>query len=219
MLINPSISGENESGEFAAICSIFRQDLRQGWSLKIIERQEEVDPTTFGRNQILQQEEFDVASEVLKQIKEVGISCQHISQRAWFVRIVPPYALQGQVKAVLDLPMHATSPIDCGLHVYPAAREDEVAADRATLRIKAVNTGYNSHMGGWGSGRQNGKPIAEEALRIDFAWIASKIDLKRLQVWIGYESIQLTLDTYGHLLADQERDAELAMLASKDLFA
>ena len=74
-------------------------------------------------------------------------------------------------------------------------------------------------MGGWGSGRQNGKPIAEEALRIDFAWIASKIDLKRLQVWIGYESIQLTLDTYGHLLADQERDAELAMLASKDLFA
>lgn len=50
-------------------------------------------------------------------------------------------------------------------------------------------------------------------------WIASKIDLKRLQVWIGHESIQLTLDTYGHLLADQERDAELAMLASKDLFA
>ncbi len=50
-------------------------------------------------------------------------------------------------------------------------------------------------------------------------WIASKIDLKRLQVWIGHESIQLTLDTYGHLLADQERDAELATLASKDLFA
>lgn len=49
-------------------------------------------------------------------------------------------------------------------------------------------------------------------------WIASKIDLKRLQVWIGHESIQLTLDTYGHLLADPERDAELAMLASKDLF-
>lgn len=50
-------------------------------------------------------------------------------------------------------------------------------------------------------------------------WIASKIDLKRLQVWIGHESIQLTLDTYGHLLADQERDAELAMVASRDLFA
>ncbi len=50
-------------------------------------------------------------------------------------------------------------------------------------------------------------------------WIASKIDLKRLQVWIGHESIQLTLDTYGHLLADQERDAELAKLASQDLFA
>lgn len=49
-------------------------------------------------------------------------------------------------------------------------------------------------------------------------WIANRIDLKRLQVWIGHESIQLTLDTYGHLLADQERDAELAVLASRDLF-
>lgn len=50
-------------------------------------------------------------------------------------------------------------------------------------------------------------------------WIANKIDLKRLQVWIGHESIQLTLDTYGHLLKDAERDAELAIVASRDLFA
>jgi len=49
-------------------------------------------------------------------------------------------------------------------------------------------------------------------------WIANRIDLKRLQVWIGHENIQLTLDTYGHLLADQERDAELALMASRDLF-
>lgn len=49
-------------------------------------------------------------------------------------------------------------------------------------------------------------------------WIESRIDLKRLQVWIGHENIQLTLDTYGHLLADQERDAELALQASRDLF-
>jgi integrase len=50
------------------------------------------------------------------------------------------------------------------------------------------------------------------------SWIESRIDLKRLQVWIGHENIQLTLDTYGHLLADQERDAELALQASRDLF-
>lgn len=49
-------------------------------------------------------------------------------------------------------------------------------------------------------------------------WIANRIDLKRLQVWIGHENIQLTLDTYGHLLADQERDAELALMASRYLF-
>jgi len=50
------------------------------------------------------------------------------------------------------------------------------------------------------------------------AWIAQRIDLKRLQAWMGHESIQLTLDTYGHLLADQELDNELALGASRDLF-
>lgn len=49
-------------------------------------------------------------------------------------------------------------------------------------------------------------------------WIESNIDLKRLQVWIGHENIRLTLDTYGHLLKDAEKDAELALRASRDLF-
>ena len=42
------------------------------------------------------------------------------------------------------------------------------------------------------------------------AWIAQGVDLKRLQVWIGHENIQLTLDTYGHLIKDAKKDAELA---------
>ena len=50
-------------------------------------------------------------------------------------------------------------------------------------------------------------------------WIANRIDLKRLQVWIGHENVQTTLDVYGHLLVDLERDAELAKKASRDLFA
>lgn len=50
-------------------------------------------------------------------------------------------------------------------------------------------------------------------------WIANNIDLKRLQTWIGHENIQLTLDTYGHLLKDAQKDAELAKLASRDLFS
>ncbi len=50
-------------------------------------------------------------------------------------------------------------------------------------------------------------------------WIESNIDLKRLQVWIGHENIRLTLDTYGHLLKDEKKDAELALKASRDLFA
>ena len=51
------------------------------------------------------------------------------------------------------------------------------------------------------------------------AWIECNIDLKRLQVWIGHENIRLTLDTYGHLLKDEAKDAELALKASRDLFA
>lgn len=50
-------------------------------------------------------------------------------------------------------------------------------------------------------------------------WIESNIDLKRLQVWIGHENIRLTLDTYGHLLKNADKDAELALMASRDLFA
>ncbi|WP_137871467.1 site-specific integrase [Sphingopyxis sp. 2PD] len=51
------------------------------------------------------------------------------------------------------------------------------------------------------------------------AWIAQKIDLKRLQVWIGHENIQLTLDTYGHLMADAEGDAALIEAAHAELLA
>lgn len=41
-------------------------------------------------------------------------------------------------------------------------------------------------------------------------WIAQGIDLKRLQTWMGHSTIQITLDTYGHLLIDAKKDAELA---------
>jgi len=49
------------------------------------------------------------------------------------------------------------------------------------------------------------------------AWIKQKIDLKRLQVWIGHENIQLTLDTYGHLIDDPEADAKLVEASHADL--
>jgi len=49
------------------------------------------------------------------------------------------------------------------------------------------------------------------------AWIAQGIDLKRLQVWLGHKSIQLTLDVYGHLIADKEKDAELMAAAQAEL--
>jgi integrase len=45
------------------------------------------------------------------------------------------------------------------------------------------------------------------------AWIAQGVDLKRLQVWIGHANIQLTLDVYGHLVRDADRDSALATAA------
>jgi len=51
------------------------------------------------------------------------------------------------------------------------------------------------------------------------AWIKQGIDLKRLQVWIGHANIQLTLDTYGHLITDAQADAALAGGSEAALFA
>lgn len=51
------------------------------------------------------------------------------------------------------------------------------------------------------------------------AWIKQRIDLKRLQVWIGHENIELTLNTYGHLIMDTEGDAALIAAAQAELMA
>lgn len=51
------------------------------------------------------------------------------------------------------------------------------------------------------------------------AWISQGVDLKRLQVWIGHANIQLTLDVYGHLIKDADRDAVLAAGAETALLA
>ena len=44
-------------------------------------------------------------------------------------------------------------------------------------------------------------------------WIAQKIDLKRLHCWMGHSGIQITLDTYGHLMDDKDQDAAIAEAA------
>lgn len=49
------------------------------------------------------------------------------------------------------------------------------------------------------------------------AWIKQGIDLKRLTTWIGHSSIQQTLDTYGHLIADEHGDAAIVAAAQAEL--
>lgn len=51
------------------------------------------------------------------------------------------------------------------------------------------------------------------------AWIKQKVDLKRLTTWLGHSSVQMTLDTYGHLLTDASGDAALVAAAQAELMA
>jgi integrase len=51
------------------------------------------------------------------------------------------------------------------------------------------------------------------------AWIKQRIDLKRLQSWMGHASVQITLDTYGHLLSDASGDAALIHAAQAELLS
>ncbi len=51
------------------------------------------------------------------------------------------------------------------------------------------------------------------------AWIKQRIDIKRLQSWLGHASVQMTVDTYGHLLVDEAGDAAVAAAAQADFLA
>ncbi len=50
------------------------------------------------------------------------------------------------------------------------------------------------------------------------AFIAQKVDLKRLSGWLGHSTVTLTLDRYGHLLVDEKGDAAIMAAAEADLF-
>lgn len=51
------------------------------------------------------------------------------------------------------------------------------------------------------------------------AWVKQCVDLKRLTTWLGHSSVQITLDTYGHLIRDDQGDAAIALKTAQDLLA
>jgi len=51
------------------------------------------------------------------------------------------------------------------------------------------------------------------------AWIKQRVDLRRLTTWLGHASVQITLDTYGHLIKDDEGDAAIAAAAQAELLS
>lgn len=49
-------------------------------------------------------------------------------------------------------------------------------------------------------------------------WIAQRVDAKRVSTWMGHSSIQITFDTYGHLFAELEDDAEVVAALEAGVF-
>jgi integrase len=69
-------------------------------------------------------------------------------------------------------------------------------------------------------------PTGQARARYDFhalrhaaasAWIRQGVDLKCLTTWMGHSSVQITIDTYGHLLKDERSNAAIAAAAQADL--
>lgn len=48
-------------------------------------------------------------------------------------------------------------------------------------------------------------------------WIRQGVDWKRLQVWLGHSTVQLTIDRYGHLMKDPVGDATIMANAERAL--
>ena len=109
---------------------------------EIVERSEELHGGAILGDQVLQQEELHVASEVTKKCKEICLSCERVTQRTVFLSVVPPNTLHGQVKPVLDPGMEATRAVDYHLAADTVARENHHPADRVAYGIELIQFLY-----------------------------------------------------------------------------
>jgi integrase len=50
-------------------------------------------------------------------------------------------------------------------------------------------------------------------------WIRQNVDLKSLTRWMGHSSVAITINIYGHLLKDEERDAAIVAASYAELMA
>lgn len=76
------------------------------------------------------------------------------------------------------------------------------------------------------TGRKDGEGVPIFRAKYDFhslrhaaasAWIRQGVDLKCLTTWMGHSSVQITIDTYGHLLKDERSNAAIVAAAQADL--
>jgi integrase len=122
--------------------------------------------------------------------------------------------------------------------MFPATRRDRRwSTDRAELGFGPIKQGALSSLFlrvqveaglALDTGRRDAKGLTVWKARYGWHdlrhvaasnWLNDGIDLKRLQTWIGHENIQLTIDVYGHLMADAKKDAALAAGAETALLA
>lgn len=100
-----------------------------------------IDAVTAICREILQKEEFGVASERLEQGEEVAVALEHCAEGAGCALVVAPNALERQVRSVPDGWMGAARAVDRHLPADAICREDEERSERREGAPVHVNSG------------------------------------------------------------------------------
>lgn len=104
-------------------------------SCKTIERQ--IEPyTPIPVNQIIQEEESNIAIKILKQIKETCISLKRFIQRTLDTRIETANAFQGQIETIIDEVVDASLLVDRRLAIDPPVGKQDVCPNRQTSTVQ-----------------------------------------------------------------------------------
>lgn len=130
---NPLVSSRYESGEPVNVRLVLIEARGQGRCPEIGERQEEPDRVSVLIDEVLQQEEIGVSSEASEQFEELGISRQHVGERAFLVLIVSPDAFQRQIEPIDNAGMKPARPVYRVHAIHPSRRKHDIGADRAAV--------------------------------------------------------------------------------------
>jgi len=111
---------------------------RKRRGVEVLERHEEYYGGAIHGNQVLQQKEFHVSPKVTKQPKKVRVPAEWVTQRTQLVAVMPPNALDCEIKTVLDPWMEAARCIDRHLAADAVSGKYHHAANRVADAVEGL---------------------------------------------------------------------------------